>query len=613
MKNRLWAVLACVCIIGLITACGGPATTAAPTAAPEEATAVPEAPEATAAPETGGGAEGVADVPRENTLILGWWAPEEFPEWEIWSPFAIGADYQRGLNITYEGMAYWNAFDNSTTMWQAESYEYNDDFTELTIHLRPEVMWSDGTPFTAADVVYTINHLRDIGSEVRHGNEVQRYTKEAVAVDDHTVLITMNQPSPRYFWLFFTWKWDSGAFPIMPKHIFEGQDWSTFTHLDIANGQPVTTGPLQLVYTSATQKIWDRRGDWWAVGAGLTDGLAMERVINVTTGGDPTVLTELMVTNQIDITHLGPDTARVAVEQNPKITTHSGRGAPYGYTDWWPQSLWLNYTVPPFDNPDVRWCISHLIDRQQLVDVAWEGNNFVNGVPWPPYAGLNAYTDSISDLLEQYPTTEYNPDKAAERCNAAGYTLDEATGLYTNDAGETIQVPLMSWLQWNATAQVLIEQLQRGGIDASYTTPPDAWDRYIGGDYVAFPAGHAGSLQEPFETMNLYKCPDESASYQIANYSKWCNPDFDVIVDQMALTDPADFDTMAALTHDAMELWLPALPDLPLINWMHNFGMNETYWTNWPTVDNTKDGEYVNEASQLLGFLLVMTHLEPAQ
>jgi hypothetical protein len=40
--------------------------------------------------------------------------------------------------------------------------------------------------------------------------------------------------------------------------------------------------------------------------------------------------------------------------------------------------------------------------------------------------------------------------------------------------------------------------------------------------------------------------------------------------------------------------------------------MNQTYWENWPTVDS-KDGEYVNEAPQLLGFHLVLLHLEPAE
>ena len=93
--------------------------------------------------------EGVKDVPRERSLIVGWWGSNEFEESEIYTPFAIGGDYQRGLNVVYEGMAYWNAFRDETTMWQAESFDYNDDFTELTISLRPEVMWSDGTPFTA--------------------------------------------------------------------------------------------------------------------------------------------------------------------------------------------------------------------------------------------------------------------------------------------------------------------------------------------------------------------------------------------------------------------------------------------------------------------------------
>ena len=187
--------------------------------------------------------EGVKDVPRESTLIVGWWGSDEFEESEIYTPFAIGGDYQRGLNVIYEGMAYWNAFRDETVMWQARSFDYNDDFTELTISLRPEVKWSDGTPFTAHDVAYTINHLIEIGGEVRFGNEVRQYTKEAVAVDDHTALITLNFSFPRYHDRFFVWKWDSGAFPIMPKHIFEGQDWATFTHYDIEKGWPVTTGP----------------------------------------------------------------------------------------------------------------------------------------------------------------------------------------------------------------------------------------------------------------------------------------------------------------------------------------------------------------------------------
>ena len=69
---------------------------------------------------------------------------------------------------------------------------------------------------------------------------------------------------------------------------------------------------------------------------------------------------------------------------------------------------------------------------------------------------------------------------------------------------------------------------------------------------------------------------------------------------------------MKALFRQAMEIWLPELPAVMLFNWKHNMAMNQTYWENWPTVDS-KDGEYVNEAPQLLGFHLVLLHLEAAE
>ena len=623
MKKTTTLFLAWVVIFSMIATACAPAApapaaaTEAPAAAVVAATEAPaaavvaatEAPAAAVVAATEAPAsDGLKEVPRNKTLILAWWGENtQFKDYEAYTPFTGPMDYQQGLNLVYEGMAYWNAFDNKTTMWQAESYSYNSDFTELTIKLRPEVMWSDGTPFTADDVVYTINHLRDIAPKVRHSAAIKESTKEAVKVDDHTVLIKLSKPNPRYFWSFFTWRWDSSAFPIMPKHIMEGQDWSTFSGLDIAKGWPVTTGPLKLVLTTPDKKIWDRREGWWAVKAGVAPHeLNMDRVINVPTGGQPSVLTELMVTNQIDITHLGADTARVSVEKSPMVTTHSGRKAPYGYTDWWPQSLWLNNSKPPFDNPDVRWCVSYSIDRQNMIDVAWEGNNSPNPLPYPPYAGLLKYTDSIKDLLATYDTNEFNLDKAAERCQKAGYTKG-SDGLWANAKGEKITIPITSWLQWDAASQVLTEQLKQNGFDASFSDPPNAWDQFGSGDYIAFGAGHGGSLQEPYETMALYQCPGSP----IHNYSEFCNPEFDKLVAQMSLVDPNDFAGNAAIFHKMMEIWLPALPDLQLYNWMHNFGMNETYWTNWPTVDNKKDGEYVNEASQLLGFMLVLTHLEP--
>ena len=131
----------------------------------------------------------------------------------------------------------------------------------------------------------------------------------------------------------------------------------------------------------------------------------------VVAGTDQTRLIELVTSDQIDITALQGSSIRLAIERNEKVTAHYGRQAPYGYIDWWTQALWLNNVKPPYDNVDVRWGISYLIDRQQIVDIAFEGLNPPNRMPYPPYPGLEQYTESISDLLEQYDTNEFNPDR----------------------------------------------------------------------------------------------------------------------------------------------------------------------------------------------------------
>jgi ABC-type oligopeptide transport system substrate-binding subunit len=50
----------------------------------------------------------------------------------------------------------------------------------------------------------------------------------------------------------------------VPKHVFEGQDWTSFKHFDTAKGWPVTTGPWQVVESSLQQKVFERRPSWWA-------------------------------------------------------------------------------------------------------------------------------------------------------------------------------------------------------------------------------------------------------------------------------------------------------------------------------------------------------------
>ena len=137
--------------------------------------------------------------------------------------------------------AYYSAFADKEYMWLAESYKYTADFKELTIKTRSGIKWSDGKPFSAEDVVYTLTSLRDLGPKVRWGVDVQQFMQEAKATDRNTVVIKFKVPAPRFFW-FLTYKYDIGVY-IVPKHIFQGQDWTMFKHFDVAKDWPVPPAP----------------------------------------------------------------------------------------------------------------------------------------------------------------------------------------------------------------------------------------------------------------------------------------------------------------------------------------------------------------------------------
>jgi peptide/nickel transport system substrate-binding protein len=74
-----------------------------------------------------------------------------------------------------------------------------------------------------------------------------------------------------------TYKFDLGVH-IVPKHIFQGQDWTRFNHFDVGKDWPVTTSPWRVAFVSPEQKIIDRRDEWWAAKAGLAPMPRIERI-----------------------------------------------------------------------------------------------------------------------------------------------------------------------------------------------------------------------------------------------------------------------------------------------------------------------------------------------
>jgi peptide/nickel transport system substrate-binding protein len=550
-----------------------------------------------------------AEIPRNKTMILiginsrdGRWV-----DYELWNPYAIGANHQNGPNLIYEPLAYYSAFADKWYMWLAESYQFTPDFKQLTIKTRQGIKWSDGTPFSAEDVAFTMNSLRDLGPKVKWGIDVNQALDEATATDPNTVVLKFKIPSPRFFF-FASYKYDIGIY-IVPKHIFQGQDWTSFKHFDIAKGWPVTTGPWKITASSLQQKVFDRRDTWWAADQKLAPMPQILRNIWLPSVGEQETA-QAQITNGSDFGGpLQPATFPTVIRQNPKVTSFSGQKPPWGYVDWWPLSLYVNNEVKPFDDKDVRWAVSHYIDRQQVIDVAYLGAETISTLPMPPYKPLLPYFDVVKDLLAKYNTVEFNPKKGDALLEAKGFKKKD--GMWEMPDGKPFTLDMIGFgASGPAMGPILSQMLKRHGVAASMNLPPDFDNRFQKGQFTGSIYGHGGSIHEPYDTLRLYQSQSIAVpGAHAANFSRWKNPEYDKIVDQVYITDPENVAKLKELFRAAMEIWLPDLPDIQLVQNYHRIPLNTTNWTNWPTDDNA----YINDASWHLTYNIVLWNAQPAK
>jgi peptide/nickel transport system substrate-binding protein len=547
------------------------------------------------------------EVPRSRTFIAVRGGQQgKFVEWDQWNPFVPVANHQFAVGLLYEPLAFYSAFADKEHMWLAESYEFSDDFRELTIKVRPDIKWSDGTDFTAEDVTFTLNACKEYGAKIRWGANVARVMDEATTVDPLTTRVALAVPSPRFFWL-LTYHFDIGVY-MLPKHIFESQDLSTYTHFDLENGLPVTTSPWRVVHSSPQQKILDRADDWWGVAAGVAPLPEVERFILLPDQGEQQ-LVQSVIKNEVDFTTgIQPTSFPTVLSGNPKATSWTGSEPPYGYVDWWPHSLYVNNEVAPWSDKDVRWALSYYIDRDKIVEVSWAGASKVTPLPLPDYPPLQPYFEAAAPMLETYNTLEYNPEKGDQLLQNKGWTKN-GDGMWLDENGQQVTLEIISFFDFTSVGPVVVEMLKRGGIEASYAEPPDMFARFSEGNFTGCLFGHGGSCREPQETLALYQSSSTAIpGGHAVNFSRWHNDAFDALADEAYVTHPADTEKLVDIWTRAIEIWLPELPDIQLTHGFHRLPWTTEYWTNMPDQNNP----YTNSAQWHLTFPLVLHNVKPA-
>ena len=548
--------------------------------------------------------EVVASIPRNRTMVTG----TRFGggiALRMWSPYAIGGTHQKGVAFFHEPLFYSDSLNGNTYDWLATSGEYNDDATELTYTLRDGVYWSDGEPFNAEDVAYTFNTLAELGGEVRGGGVFQTFVREAEIVDDLTVKLHFNFPSPRFHAEVVVYKGDSGTY-IVPEHVWSQVNWAEYDAYNDGAG-PVTTGPWRLSYSDQFRRVLDRVrdcDDWWACATDFHPLPEVERYVlyNI---ADDTGLAQAMINNEIDETHdLRVDTVETILRENPATTTYTGRDpeGEWGMVSWWPISLHLNNLQPHLDTVEVRQAISKYIDRDRVNAQAYLNKGRVNKWPWPQYKGLEHVNEAMEPLAEEFELGVYSKDDGDALLEGAGYSKN-SDGYWEKD-GETIKCNIIGSGHFTDLGPVLAAVLEQHGIESSWAQPPDVWSRNgKGGDYECTLVGHNGS-----QSGDIYRTLLAYTTDSGANRWSYSNPEFDSIVDSMA--QEPDIEKVLNLTEDALRIWLTDLPDIPIFEFFNRVTRNEHYWTGWPA-DAPGYEPYMNGIHPHTGFPYILSKLQP--
>lgn len=529
MKKLHWLFMTMTLLALLAVACSAPADVpAAADAGAGDAAAESAAPAAESL------AEGLPEITRENTLIIGFeGGPHAAPEQSGLNPGATNS--QGHHQVMIESLYYLNYQSGEMIPWlAAEQPEWNEDYTVVTIPLREGIKWSDGEPFTAEDIVFTIDMLKE-NPTLSFADRVVDVAS-AEAIDDITVQITLAAPDPRFVINAFGVRiW--GAVRIVPKHIWEGQDPNTFTNFDLDQGWPVWTGPYRLIKATANEFVFERRADWWAVETGFKELPAPARIIFVEAGPDERKASALVANDVDGEPSLRIDTFADVIEQNPDVIGWTEEGT-HAWIDPCPGMLGFNTRIAPWDDPEMRWAIAYAIPNQQIGDATTGGQGIVSKYNFPAYPALQSWLEENQDLLDQYDASIHDPAKAMEIFESKGYTMGN-NGFYQKD-GENLKVDILFKAEEPILPAILVAAFQDVGIDAApralagaaYFDARAMADFEIETHHVA-----CGSVVEPYDELNLLhsRWVRDAGERHSNNHWGWSNAEYDQIVDEMQM------------------------------------------------------------------------------
>lgn len=384
----------------------------------------------------------------------------------------------------------------------ATSWAWNEDKTRLTFKLREGVTWHDGKPFTAKDVACTMDLLQDKRADQFRKNPRKGWwqnLKEVQVISDYEVVFQLNRPQASFLSLFAT-----GYNPVYPCHV-SAADMRT---------KPIGTGPFKMAEFKSNESVkLVRNANYWRKGHPYLDGIDWRVISNRSTRALAFVAGEFDMTFSLDLT--------VALTKDIQAQL------PNAICELQPTNqsfnLLINREAPPFNDPRIRTALALALDRKAFVDIITDGKGKIGGVMLAGPEGLWGMPPELVSALPGYsPDVEKNRAQARAIMEGLGY----GPGRPLKVKVATRNIPL-----YRDPAVILIDQLRtiyvEGELDVIDTS---VWfSKVARGEYSVGMNLTAAALDDPDVSLyENYACGSER------NYTKYCNPDVEKLVDQQS-------------------------------------------------------------------------------
>jgi oligopeptide transport system substrate-binding protein len=362
----------------------------------------------------------------------------------------------------------------------ATHWDVSPDRRTYTFHLRPST-WSDGTPLTAHDFVFSFRRLLDPRTASKYATnghifkggvavsrgEAPPESLGVRAVDDLTLEVELEDPLP-YFLSFLTFY----SFMPIPRHLLVELDrrgideplWTRPEHI-------VSNGPYRMTeWTFRQRMVFERNPKYWDAAHVKLDRIRVAMVESYTTA-----LT-MYAAGEFDWP--GSNTSLPAEFMDYLATFKDFRRHPYLASYFY----WINTQAPPLDNPRLRRALALAIDREALVRHVCRGGQIPSADLVPD--GVAGYRGLGRPL--------FDPARARQLLAEAGYArgadVPTITLVYNTSEGHkqvaeaiqqmwkdvlgvTVELENQEWKVFLATAEMHNFQLCRMGWTGDYADP----------------------------------------------------------------------------------------------------------------------------------------------